>query len=225
MHFDRLFRGVEGLGLSLPKAVTAGYLDDQIEETVAANEALDICRVRLHVYKADDAAAFVIACFPLDEEAIVLNKKGLVVGIADGIVKTTRKDNNLKISNSVIYSQAPVVVSQNSWDDVLIVNEAGHITESGIANIFWIKEAVIYTPPLTEGCVEGVMRRYIIETLRKENIEVFELPLTKQLLLEAEEVFLTNAIRKIRWVANIEGVAYEHSTIDQLYELLFQGNI
>ena len=85
---------------------------------------------------------------------------------------------------------------QNKWNDALVLNTAGNIIESAIANIFWVKDGNIYTPPLAEGCVAGVMRRHLLQITPG----IAEKPLTIDALSAADEVFLTNAIKGIRWV-------------------------
>ena len=221
LHFDRLLRGMKGLDLKLPDTVSAAYLEQQIMDTTQANGVSDICRVRLRVYQGKDTAdvaSFLIECFSLDRKLTVLNEQGLTLGIADDIIKP---ESNYKRSNTKFYSQAANSINSNNWDDVLVLNEHGNIIESSIANVFWIKNNIVYTPPLSEGCVDGIMRRYIIQTLRKENISIQSIPLTREILLQSDEVFLTNAIRRIKWVASAAGVDFGHTLTDQLYYRLF----
>jgi len=221
LHFDRLLRGIKGLDLNVSNDISVSYLEQQIMDTIQANEVSDICRVRLRVYQGKDTAdlaSFLIECFSLDRKLTVLNDQGLILGIADDIIKP---ESNYKRSYTKFYSQAANAISNNNWDDVLVLNQHGNIIESSIANVFWIKNNIIYTPPLSEGCVEGVMRRYIIETLQRENITIQSIPLTREILLQADEVFITNSIRRIKWVANTIGVDFGHTLTDQLYYHLF----
>jgi branched-chain amino acid aminotransferase len=85
-----------------------------------------------------------------------------------------------------------------------------------MANIFWLKDGQLYTPPLSEGCVAGVMRRYIIE-----RIPVTESMLDTDTLYVADEVFLTNTIRRIKWVSVIADKTYSNTLTRKLYSQLF----
>ncbi|WP_289460258.1 aminotransferase class IV, partial [Klebsiella pneumoniae] len=68
-------------------------------------------------------------------------------------------------------------------------------------NIFLVKKSKIYTPSLSEGCVEGVMRKQIINIANKLNMEVFDNGfMTPDDIPLADEFFLTNAINGIQWV-------------------------
>ena len=102
---------------------------------------------------------------------------------------------------------------EKKWNDALVLNSQGNIIESSISNIFWIKDKTVYTPPISEGCIAGIRRANWISTLKEKGIPIIEMPLSKEMLLEADEVFLTNSIRKIRWVYAIENKIYENAFI------------
>ena len=105
---------------------------------------------------------------------------------------------------------------EKKWNDALVLNSQGNIIESSISNIFWIKSNEIYTPPVSEGCIAGIMRANWIAVLKEKGIPVVEMPLNKDLLLQADEVFLTNSVRKIRWVRQFESTYYKLDFINTL---------
>ncbi len=123
--------------------------------------------------------------------------------------------SNLKTCNALIYAIAAKQAKANKWNDALVVNTNNHIIESAIANIFWIKDNVVFTPPMSDGCVAGVMRQHIIRT-----IDVTEKHLTVLELLQADEVFLTNAIKKMRWVSRIADTVYTNQNIQNIHTIL-----
>lgn len=218
-HWDRLFSGLQQLHFAIPPLFTASYLEEEILKTVKKNKLETLCRVRLQVYAGDggmfDAPGqkpnYLIECFPLQSEIISLNENGLQLCIAAGLQKSPDALANLKSCNALIYAIAAQQAKQQKCNDALICNTHSNIIESTIANIFWIKNSDIYTPPLSEGCVAGVMRRHILN-----RCTVKETPLTVELLQSADEVFLTNAIRRIKWVAGIEAVIYRKSIVNTL---------
>jgi branched-chain amino acid aminotransferase len=114
----------------------------------------------------------------------------------------------LKLTDRSLYEKAEKFANENNLDDSLILNEYGHICESTIANIFWIKDNMIYTPPLSEGCVAGVMRKYLMEKMRDAGYGIQEKKLSIEELFGAEEVFFTNAIRGIRGVTKFRDKIY-----------------
>ncbi|WP_133162636.1 aminotransferase class IV [Flavipsychrobacter stenotrophus] len=223
-HMDRLFAGMQQLSFDVPSLMKPGVIAEQVLKTVKKNNLEHLCRVRLQVYAGgggmfgQDAAkpGYIIECFELNEEAILFNENGLTLGIAEGLNKSADSLANLKSCNALIYAMAARQAKANKWNDALVCNTAGNIIESTIANIFWIKEGIIYTPPLSEGCIEGVMRRHVMAS-----VTVKEQALNIDTLMHADEVFLTNAIRKIRWIGSVGNKQYFNTFTKSLTNKLF----
>ena len=203
--------------------MTADYLEKQVLQTVQKNKLEKLCRVRIQFYgtggglyeQENKQPGFLVECFPLEESTLQLNENGLVAGVATGLSKSTDSLSNLKSCNALIYAMAARQAKENKWNDALVCNTSGNIIESTIANIFWIKNRVVYTPPLTDGCIAGVMRRHVMD-----RINVKEKSLSKQELSDADEIFLTNAIRNIKWVGRIGNSSYSNAQTQQIYRLL-----
>lgn len=219
-HWERLFSGLSQLHISLPKLWSPAFLNNEVLKTVQKNKQETLARVRLQVWDGNgglfentSSAQFIIECFPLDAAITQLNENGLVTGIAAGIRKSQDSLSGLKSCNAMIYAAAARQAREHKWNDALILNTSGHVIESTIANIFWIKDGQIFTPPLTEGCVAGVMRRYLLHFLPSIQLPVISRTLTAEELLEADEVLLTNSIRKLKWVRHLGDKSYDRSYI------------
>src|SRR5690606_32293995 len=117
----------------------------------------------------------------------------------------------LKTCAALPYTIAAQQATARGWNDALILNHQHRIIESAIANIFWVKDEQLYTTPLSEGCIAGVMRRHLLTASAKMGILIQEIPLTQKELHQADEVFLTNAIRRMKWVKEIADSVYSHS--------------
>jgi branched-chain amino acid aminotransferase len=98
-----------------------------------------------------------------------------------------------------------------------LLNTFGRICDTTIANIFFVKKEVVYTPSLQEGCVAGVMRRAVIQNLSTSAIELIEKEISISELLDADEVFLTNSIYNIRWVKGIGDISFQNSFTHQFF--------
>jgi branched-chain amino acid aminotransferase len=222
-HFERLFTGAQLLGLQLPAQLTPGRLEEEILHLVKKNGHSALARVRLQLYAGggglfsrDGNSGYVLECMSLTPDNISFNETGLTLGVAPGLVKSADSLANLKSCNALIYAMAAQHAAKAQWDDALIRNADGRVIESSISNIFWVNDHVLYTPPLTEGCIAGVMRQHICGLHR-----VTEAPLTNEHLHAATEVFLTNAIRRIRWVASIgQHQYYFRNVAEKIYREL-----
>ncbi|HJY22972.1 MAG TPA: aminotransferase class IV, partial [Hanamia sp.] len=105
----------------------------------------------------------------------------------------------------------------------IILNNYGRVCESAIANIFIIKDENIFTPPLAEGCVAGIMRRWILERFSLKGYVVTQKNLSIEDILHADEFFLTNSIRPIRWVKSFHEKNYENEKVREIYQYVLQN--
>jgi len=94
------------------------------------------------------------------------------------------------------------------------------IVEAISSNIFAVKNGVLYTPPIADGCVEGVMRKRIIEIAQTNKIAVYENSIMQNVLLGSDELFLTNSINGIKWVVAYKQKRYFNTTSKKIIELL-----
>jgi len=108
---------------------------------------------------------------------------------------------------------AALWAKQTKLNDCLLLNANNNICDSTIANIFIVKDNIIKTPSITEGCINGVARSYLIEYCKKDNITISETSISIQDLSDASEVFLTNAVAGIKWVKQSGKRTYNHPSV------------
>jgi para-aminobenzoate synthetase/4-amino-4-deoxychorismate lyase len=87
----------------------------------------------------------------------------------------------------------------------LLVDRDGSVLEASRANVFAVKGGVLTTPAADGRILPGVTRALAIEIARKEGAEPRQAPLTRGALLEADEVFLTSAVRGVEPVGSVDG--------------------
>jgi branched-chain amino acid aminotransferase len=102
------------------------------------------------------------------------------------------------IANAQPYVQAALYKKEKKVEEVFLLNRAGRIAEASAANVFWVEKGILHTPPLSEGCVAGVLRAFLIGQAKKENMAFSEKKCTLQTFEAATEIFLTNAVGGIR---------------------------
>ncbi len=109
-------------------------------------------------------------------------------------------------------------------NDAILLNPFNRVADATIANVFIVKNGIIKTPALSEGPVNGVMRRYLLHVLHEENMPVEEGIITVDELLEASELFVTNAIHGIQWVKQLGNSYYTNDTAIRLHKMLKKSN-
>ncbi len=215
-HFHRLFAGLKLLAFDLPQNFTAETLAAQINTLCKKNKHAN-ARVRLAVFRGNgglydpenNLPNYIIQSFAL-EPAFDGIGKGLVIDIFPDGRKAIDAFSNLKSNNYLVYAMAALHAKKNQLDDCIILNSHENICDSTIANIFCIKGNTVFTPALSEGCVAGVMRRYLLSALPGLGLSVEETKITGNFLVSSNEIFLSNAIAGIKWVKGFRGHSYKN---------------
>ena len=225
LHQERLLAGLELLQMKLPVHVNAGRIREEILELCRKNHCGTSARVRLSVYRGDGGlfegnpmAGYLVEAWPLEPAPPALNSNGLVIGIYPDARKAPDRFSHLKSASAQCYAMAAIYARENQLNDCLLLNTADRIADSTIANLFLFRKGVLHTPALTEGCVAGVMRRHLLEACRQADIEVQETRVSPDMLMDADEVFLTNAIKGIRWVKETGGKSYGNGLTTAIYQ-------
>ena len=227
-HFHRIQRSAELLKLNLPDHASVEFFSDQIHKLLSLNGLGKAARVRLSIwreakgfYRPDGSdAGYMIETSALENEFFILNKKGLLVGVYNQLQKPTEFLSRIKSSNALVYIMASLFSVENGWDDALILNTEGNIAEATSSNVFVVKKNIIYTPGISQGCVEGVMRLNILRLAASAGYNVHENSITLKDLLDADEVFLTNTIAGVQWVKAFSDKRYYSKVASHLIELL-----
>ncbi len=100
---------------------------------------------------------------------------------------------------------AAAEAQREGFDDVVLLNERGEVSECTAANIFAVKGEKVVTPPLSSGCLEGVTRGVLMEIAREAGTMVVEQTLRPEDLYGADEVFVTSTNRNVLGVKEIAG--------------------
>ena len=154
--------------------------------------------------------------FFLPEEIV---QGGSVAGIYPLSRKSPDAFSRLKTNNYLASAMAARYAREKHWHDALLLNTHDRICESSVANVFIIRYGRLYTPPLPEGCVAGVMRRFALHTLPEAGYSIQELPLEQAYLYEADEVFLTNAL-SLRSLGRCDDAVYTDQISRDIFRLL-----
>jgi branched-chain amino acid aminotransferase len=231
-HFDRLWNGMKTLKFEIPKLFTKQKLQSEILQLASKNK-LTNARVRLTIIRGEGGIYdahnhtpnYLIEALPLPLSNGEFNTNGLQLCIYNDAVKSIDVFSNVKTNNYLPYFMGALHAKDNRCNDALILNSQGNICDTTIANVFYIKDNVIYTPALAQGCVAGTMRNWLITKLPELGYNVQQTVVTTEQLLNADEVFLTNAIYNIRWVAAINDVIFSNNIVYKIVNALQKNEV
>ena len=114
-------------------------------------------------------------------------------------IKTKSKLSTIKSCNALVSVLSSIYARGNNFDNAILFNTDDNVIECFNSNVFIVKEDIIYTPPVSDGCVSGTMRGWVLN-----NENVIEKSLSKKEILNADEMFITNAVSGIIPIKKVE---------------------
>lgn len=218
-HYNRLNEGMKTLRMD-QSTPGEDILERDLIRLLNKNHMYKGVRIRLSVFRntggfyspTDNSVSYMAEAIPLEHDHYTLNHKGLKTEVFNRLSKQADMLSNLKTANSLLYIHAGIFKSEQKLDDCFIINTEGRLIEAISSNLFIIKDSRLYTPPLDEGCVAGIMRSQILRIAGNEGIGCMESPITEEDLLAADECFLTNAVSGIRWVIAFRNKRFYNKT-------------
>ncbi len=212
----------------LPDSFTQQKTEEQIHELLDSNKLNKGARLRLSFFRAtggfykpqNNSVEYIMETEELESDKYSLNKAGLNVGVYSQLRKACNMLGGIKSCSAQLYVMASLYAEEKNWNDAVILNETGHVAEATSSNIFMVSGNTVYTPDLDQACVDGVMRRVILDIGNKHGYKFVECAILPDDLLKADEVFITNAIKGIQWVKGIKNKRYYHEVSSALIELL-----
>ncbi|MBP7273858.1 MAG: aminotransferase class IV family protein [Saprospiraceae bacterium] len=204
-HYERMLQGAKYLHIDITTQLTFSNFEQRIKVAVGG---IANCRLRVTLFRigggyytpTSNRPELIMQGEILPSAQFELNEQGLQ---ADWYEQHTVYPNiisNAKTCNALPYVLAAIYKKQYQLDDVLLLNHNNFVVEASSANVFIVKDKQLITPPLTDGCVAGTMRRVVLKSARHLDLNPVEKSITKSDCLSAEELWLTNAISGIRWV-------------------------
>jgi branched-chain amino acid aminotransferase len=212
-HIRRLFRSAHVYDMQIPYAP-----DELVEATVATirENGLEACYVRPLVYRGygemglNPLPAPVNVSIAVWRWGVYLGEESLEKGVRAKVSSWKRMDHNVlppgaKATGQYIGSGlAKVEALKGGYDEAILLNHAGYVTDGSGENVFVVKEGVVYTPPFSAGCLDGITRDSVITIARDLGYEVAERNLSRFDLYTADEAFFTGTAAEIAPIMEID---------------------
>lgn len=216
LHIERLQRGMHKIHLDKVNKFDAYFVKTITEELIRKNNMIgQKVRVRLIVYREGEGLytpqtndpGFILQVHKMEEPQ--RNKKvGLIVDLYTEYKKPYSDLSDLKSNNALLYVMAGLYKDKCGYDDVLILNQEGYLCEALTSNVFVYYDKTLYTPALNQACVDGIMRRVVMDIAASEGIPVVEAEISPEIMKQADEIFCTNAVQGIQWVMGYKQKRY-----------------
>jgi branched-chain amino acid aminotransferase len=129
---------------------------------------------------------------------------------------------NLKTNNKILNVLGSIFAKENDLDNCILVNDNKEVVEALQSNLFLLFGQEIHTPPLTSGCLDGIIRKQIIRLSKDLNLTLKETAINPFDLQKADELWLSNSIQGIRAVTNYRRKNYQSQLYPKAVALLNQ---
>lgn len=223
-HWERLERSAQALYIKLP--FTAETMLEEVRRTVAAfRQATDYrgeVYIRLQISRGTGAIGldtglaehpeFVILVQPNADLTAEKLRDGLKLSVATGMRRNPAeclspawKTGNY-LNNLLCLHEA----KSRHADEVIILNLAGEVTEAAVCNVAFVRDRVVFTPPLSSGLLGGITREFLLKGIAAEaGIAMREATIMPADLGTMQECFLLSSTKDLAPVAAIDDVRYQ----------------
>ena len=213
-HSDRLQDAARALKLNLPDYFQQNTFADKLLHLAESNGALHYGRIKLKVWRSGaglftpetNATEWLATVQPALSPTEILQK----VGICTSVRTNFSPLSFFKGPNSPLYIMAAMEKEERGFDDVILLSRQDLVSELISSNIFWYQQDTLYTPSLDTGCINGIMRRNILNWCRQESIKIKEAYFDVEGILQAETVFSAN-VTGLKEIRNLIGFELNQS--------------
>lgn len=117
----------------------------------------------------------------------------------------------------MLHITGSIFAQENGLQTCLLLNNDKNVVEALHGNLFMRTGTTVITPPLSEGCLNGIMRKQLLRILQKQNIyTLVEQPISPFDLQKADELFVTNVIRGIQPITTYRKKTYTNELAECL---------
>ncbi|SHG07491.1 branched-chain amino acid aminotransferase [Flavobacterium micromati] len=228
-HYFRLMSSMRVVRMEIPMNFTMEYLEEQILSVVNANSIQSSSRARITVYRNDggyylprnNSISFLISAVALENTLYTIEKINYEVDLYKDFYITKQLLSSIKTTNKIINITGSIFASENGLDNCLLLNDSKNVVEALQGNIFMLLGNKLITPPISEGCLNGVMRKQVLNVAKKiENLEVVEEVISPFDLQKADELFITNVIKGIQPITQYRKKSFATNKSIELLEKL-----
>ncbi|WP_435625458.1 aminotransferase class IV [Flagellimonas sp.] len=206
-HYFRLMASMRMLRMEIPMNFTLEHIREEILNTVQKNDFENgAARVRFTVVRndgglytpKDNSISYTIESQSLASPFYILHDGDYEVELFKDYFVNRDLLSQLKTTNKILNVLAGVYAKENGYQNCILLNSAKQVIEAINGNVFLVHGTTIKTAPLEDGCLNGIVRKKVIEIIEASgDFELSETSISPFELQKADEFFITNSINGI----------------------------
>lgn len=201
-HYFRLMASMRILRMSIPNYFTMEWMAEEIFKTTQETNA----RVKIVVYRnatgyytpSTNQVSYVIEVTSLANDKYSFpESSSYEVELFKDYYIPANLLSTIKSTNKQVQVLAAVFAKENDYQNCFLLNEHKNVAEAINGNIFMFKDKELVTPPLSDGALNGIIRKQLLQKKEIDGVKIMEKSISTFDLQLAEEVFITNTIQGV----------------------------
>ncbi|WP_396218696.1 aminotransferase class IV [Flavobacterium sp.] len=228
-HYLRLMASMRICRMEIPMNFTMEFMEEEILKLIALQANTVSNRIRFSVFRnaegfyhpTSNDVQFIITCSELASDSYVFSSTTYEVELFKDFHISKHLLATLKTNNKMINVVASIFAKENGFENCLLINEDKNVVEATNGTIFMKMGNQIITPPISEGCLNGIMRKQVIAIVAKmEGIEMIEKSISPFDLQKADELFISNVITGIQPITKYRKKEFTSEVAKEITSLL-----
>ncbi|WP_044404053.1 aminotransferase class IV [Lacinutrix sp. Hel_I_90] len=229
-HYFRLMASMRIMRMEIPMTFTMEFLEAEVLKTIEANDlGQTSVRIKISVHRNEgglyspttNAVSYVITAKAIENDFYLLNEADYEVDLYKDFYVAPSLLSTLKTNNKALNVLGSIFAKENDLDNCLLLNTNKTVIEALNGNLFLVKGKTIKTPPLTDGCLKGIMRKQILDILEVlPDYSIEETSISAFELQKADELFITNVIHGIQPITKYRKKSYSNTVSKVLLQKL-----
>jgi branched-chain amino acid aminotransferase len=229
-HYFRLMSSMRILRMEIPMSFTMEFLEQEIQQLLLDNEVQQSARVRLTVFRngggfylpETNEVSYLIQASALPNKEYLWHTEHYEVDLYKDFYITKQLLSTIKSTNKAVQITGSIFAKENDLQNCLLLNDSKNVIEALNGNLFMLKERKLTTPPISEGCLNGIMRKQVLAVAKTMDVEVVEEIISPFDLQKADELFVTNVISGIQKISKYRKKDFENQFAKALLSQLNQ---
>jgi branched-chain amino acid aminotransferase len=206
-HYFRLMASMRIVRMKIPMDFTLEFFENQVISLTDVLSISNSARVRITVFRNEgglylpdqNTVSYVIEATSLASKKYEIAQDNFEVDLFKDSYVSAQLLSTLKTTSKILNVTASIFAKENDLNTCLLLNDKKNVVEAIAGNLFMLKGNKLITPPISEGCLNGIMRKQVIKLMKDfPEIEFSEAIISPFDLQKADELFVTNVIQGIQ---------------------------
>lgn len=229
-HYFRLMSSMRILRMEIPANFSPEFLASEIQSTIEANGLIkSSAKVKINVWRKEGGLytpkyrdiEYMISVYPLDHSFYQINNSAYEVELFKDYFVASGLLTSIKTNNRLVSVLAGIYATENDYQNCLLLNDQKSVVEAGNGNLFIVKDNKVKTPPIADGCLNGITRKQVISILKDlKDFEIEEASVSPFELQKADELFITNVITGVQPITKYRKKDYTVKLASKMVGLL-----